>query len=272
MPRGRKKADDVAEQAKARAVRRRLSSKRKEMSADEVKALADNILGRVYEALGVDLLGLRPEDIRDLVLDAVTGLAEGRVTKLTEEAALKRIVASKDGLLKAIAAKLLSERKVDSVERLQFVISYLPDVAGRAAPELYQLARRLGAQDVIDTLRQLWAQYGRPTPIACPRCGFLAVTPELTCMVCGAELSEAEIKRSLNFPKVIEDLASRLHPRLIEEILAAGYVVVDGDIEPPSMAFQGFKVILHLNREEREVLRKALQARQAQGGAAGQGV
>lgn len=269
MPRGRRRPpEDVADQAQAKAAKRRSStrSRTKSMSPDEIKSLVDSLTQRVYEMLGLDMIGLRPDDIRDLLTDVITGMAEGRSTKLTEEAAMKRIAAARDNLLKAVASKLLADGKVDSRERLQFVVAYLPEAAGRAAPALYRIALKLGAQDVIDALRSLWSQYGRPTPIACPRCGFLAVTPDLTCMVCGAALSESEVKRSLGFPKVLESLASRLHPRLIEEILAAGYVVVDGDVEPPSMAPQGFRVVLHLNRDEKELLRRVLLQRQAQQG------
>lgn len=239
MPRGRRRqrAEEPQDAAAAAQRRRRSSSTiRRGTSEEDIKAIAESLSSKLIPALGLDLIGLQPADIKDLVYSIVSSLAESRSSKLTEDAAMKRIVAMKDNVLKAVSASLLSRGQRLTREQLEFIVAYAPEMAGRAAPYLYREALRLKADDIIDSLRSLWSQYGNPTPVECPRCGFRAVTPDLTCMVCGAELSEGEIKKHIEFEKVLESLATRLHPRLLEEIVSAGYIVLDDDVKPPSLA------------------------------------
>jgi hypothetical protein len=263
LPRGKRKPEQQdAQQAQQR--RRRAQPKRS-TSEEEIKSISESLSERLIQALGLDLIGLKAVDIKDIVYSIVGSLAESRSSKLTEEAAMKRIVAMKDNLFKAIAASLLSSGRPLTREQLEFIVAYAPEIAGRAAPYLYREAVRLRADDIIGSLRALWSQYGRPTPVECPRCGFRAVTPDLTCIVCGAQLSEGELKRHLNFASLLQGLASRLHPRLVEEIISAGYVVLDDDVRPPSMApRQGFAIVIHLSRAEKEALSGLLFAQQSQ--------
>ncbi len=260
VPRGRRRQDPTQVQQPQRR-RRPSTTPKRATSEDDLKALTPVVAEKLIPLLGLDLIGLKADDIKDLVYSVLSSIAESRSSKLTEDVAIKKIMATKDGILKAIAASLLSREGQMTREQLEFIIAYAPDLAGRAAPYLYRVATKLNAPDVVDSLRGLWSQYGNPTPVECPRCGFRAVTPDLTCSVCGAELSEGELKRYMKFDEMLTRLTSRLHPRLIEEILAAGYVVLDGDINPPSMApKQGFSLIIHLNKSERELLKKALEA------------
>ena len=253
MPRRKTKEGAVETRKKRTAARR-------SQTTYDLRPVIETVTKQAYELLGLDMYGFSADETKDVITEIVYAIAEGRSSKLTEEAALKKIMASKDSLLKALAVRLLHKGIRLSREQLEFIVSYAPEQAGAAAPYLYGEAKRLGATDIIDTLRSLWSRYGRPTPIECPRCGFRAVTPDLTCMVCGAELSEKEIKEHMDFKRVLVEAAKRLHPRLVEEIIAAGYVVIDGDIHPPSMApRQGFSLVLHLSRDEKESLRSLLQ-------------
>ena len=253
MPR-RKTKEGAVETRKKRAATRR------SQTTYDLRPIIDYVAKQAYELLSLDMYGFSADDVKDVIAEMVYAIAEGRSSKLTEEAALKKIMASKDSLLKALAIRLLYRGIRLSREQLEFIVSYAPEQAGAAAPYLYGEAKRLGATDIIDTLRSLWSRYGRPTPIECPRCGFRAVTPDLTCMICGAELTEKEVKEHIDFKRILVEAAKKLHPRLVEEIIAAGYVVVDDDIHPPSMApRQGFSLTLHLSRDEKETLRSLLQ-------------
>ena len=256
MPRRKTKEGAVGARKKRTAARRPQTSY-------DLRPIIDSVAKQAYELLSLDMYGFSSDDAKDVIAEMIYAIAEGRSSKLTEDAALKKIMASKDSLLKALAVRLLYKGIRLSREQLEFIVSYAPEQAGAAAPYLYAEAKRLGATDIIDTLRSLWSRYGRPTPIECPRCGFRAVTPDLTCMICGAELSEREIKDHMGFKRVLVETAKSLHPRLIEEMIAAGYVVIDGDIHPPSMApRQGFSLTLHLSRDEKESLRSLLQGGQ----------
>ncbi len=253
----RRKIEEGAVQPK----KRKQGTSRRTATSYDLKPVIDSVSQQVFNALGLDMFGFSLNDVKGVVSDMVYSIAEGRSTKLTEEAALKRVMAAKDNILKALASQLLMRAPRLTREQLDFIVSYAPESAGRAAPYLYKEARRLGAQDVVDYLRSLWARFGSPTPVECPRCGFRSVTPDLTCMVCGAQLSEREVKVGLNFPRALVEAARRMHPRLVEEMIAAGYVVLDGEIHPPSLAPRGgFSLTLHLNREEKEALKSLLQS------------
>jgi len=217
----------------------------------------------VAERLGLDYYGLTPDDVRDIVADIVQGIAANRATKPSIESLVKNILRNKDAFLKAVAAMLLERDKPLTLEQLELIVSHAPQLAGRAAPRLYREAVRLGADHVVEALRGLWRLYGRPTPIRCPRCGFHSVTPDLTCMVCGASLGEEEVKEAIGFREMLALFARSAHPHLIREALRAGYVVVDSEVKPPSLRRPGeFAVELYLTREERRLLEEELKRRE----------
>ena len=146
--------------------------------------------------------------------------------------------------------------------QLEFIVANAPEVAGKAAPLLYQRAIEIGAYHIVESLRHLWVMHGNPTPISCPRCGFRAVTPNLTCMVCGAVLDEREVKDSIGFKELLRDFAERADPRLVEEVLRAGFVLVNHEINPPSLrSALRFYVELYLSRDEKDILKSIVEKR-----------
>ena len=230
----------------------------------DVESLSREVAGQLVERLGLDYYGLGASDIMDIVQDVVHGIASSRSTKPSAESIIKNVLRNKDSFLKAIAAKLLERGPPYSVEQLELIVSAAPELAGRAAPLLYHEAKRLEAHHVVEALRDLWRRYGRPTPIRCPRCGFYSVTPNLTCMVCGASLTEEEVKASVGFERLLEDFASRSEPALVMEVLRAGYVILDDEVKPPSMRRPGeFGIQLFLTGREKRLLEDALRRRGA---------
>ena len=227
----------------------------------DIDSLTDQVLGEVMVRMGLEGLvdaGL----VREIVRDIVSSIADSRSTKPTAESIVKRIASNSEAFLKAVAAALLEEPDKLSREQLEFIVSNAPDLAGRAAPALYHRALELGAEGVVGALRSLWLRYGRPTPVRCPRCGFNAVTPQLACMVCGAELDEEEVKEAMGFREMLRSFALRADARLVEEAARAGYVLVDDDIHPPSVRpLLSFYLELRLTRKEREILEAALRSR-----------
>ncbi|MEB3816850.1 MAG: hypothetical protein LRS46_02785 [Desulfurococcales archaeon] len=266
LPRGRRRSSTSKRAGASKSSGTRATSARKSSSRRTVRrpkidvdAVSSEVSKELVERLGLDYYGLSPDDIKDIVADIVQGIAASRSTKPSNESILKNILRNKDSLLKAVAAMLLDRGPPYTVEQLELIISYAPELAGRAAPLLYHEARRLGAEHIVEALRDLWRRYGRPTPIQCPRCGFHAVTPELTCMVCGASLSEEEVKRAVGFRRLLESFARRSSPQLVLEVIRAGYVVLDDEVKPPSLKKPGeFGVQLFLSREEKELLRSLL--------------
>ncbi|MGC9071169.1 MAG: hypothetical protein ACP5HK_00510 [Acidilobus sp.] len=252
----RKKVEERAIQSR----KRRTESSRRQHTQADLSPIVNSVTQQVYESFGLDAYGITLDDAKGVISDMVYAIAESRSSKLTDEVALKKVTAAKDNLMKALANVILSRGTRLTREQLEFIVSYAQEAAGKAAPYLYHEAKRLGADDIVDTLRSLWLQYGKPTPVECPRCGFRAVTPDLACLVCGAQLSERELKEHMGFSRLLIETAKRLHSRLVEEMISAGYVVLNGEIRPPSLAPRdGFAIVIHLSRAEKDSLRSLIQ-------------
>ena len=245
-----------AKKSRATTKKSRGSSSRRKWSLD-MDTVVPEVARRVIERLGLDYAGVSVEDIRDLIEEIVQAIAENRATKPSIDSLVKNIVRNGPALRKAVAA-ILAQREDLTSEQIDFIIANAPEVAGRAAPRLYALARRKGLGHVIDALRVLWVTYGRPTPFTCPRCGFRALTPDLTCMVCGASVSESELKDSIDFERLLEEMALE-RPSDALQAAEAGFVLYDGNqLLPPSARVPGKPYIeLYLTRSERELLRRA---------------
>ena len=256
-------SEEASAQVSGTASKRSRRSRGRKRFTLDVAAVSKEVASEVIKRLGLDLIGVSADDIIDIVEDIVSGIAESRSTKPSVDSLVKRILASKDQFKKAVAARLL-ERKGEelNLEQLEFVVANAPELAGRSAPILYRVAKRLKAEHIILALQTLWNKYGLRTPIRCPRCGFYAVTPDLTCMVCGASLEEEEIKKSISFRERLESFLQRAPTPLVREIYQAGFVLLDDEIHPPSMPPSGFKVEVHLNREERLLVKKFLEERE----------
>ncbi|MCE4608536.1 MAG: hypothetical protein F7B61_06240 [Caldisphaeraceae archaeon] len=261
MPRKRKNEGEKIKQNGEKPKRKGRKKSKARLSEVEIESYADEISRQLVPMLGLDIIEVDASSIKGLVSEIVAAIAESRVTKPTINSIVKKMIASKNNFMKAIASTLISSNEVNSRERLEFLISYAPELAGKASPILYKTAKKLNLQDVIEDLRHLWNLYGRPTPVRCPRCGFNSVMPDLTCIVCNATLSEKEIKDEIGFNELLNNIVSTYNREVIYEIIHAGYVVFDGELKPPSMANNdSIEIILHLSREEREALKKTIES------------
>lgn len=254
---------------KRRSSRSGLRRSSKMMSREQLEDLYQKVAERVRGELGLsdDVVGDRV--LRDVLEPIVFDIA-GRVSRPNPESIAKRVILMRDQFLKGVAARLLEFGEELTREQLEFVLVYAPDLAGKAAPLLYDIAVRLGALDLVEGLRDLWEAYGRPTAARCPRCGFKALGPDLACLVCGASISEEELKRSIGFEDMLKRFAKSAPRRLVEEVLAVGYVYYeDGALKAPSEPQGPHAVRLVLGRREREKLRAMLTTGGGGGGAGG---
>ncbi|AFZ70940.1 hypothetical protein Calag_1221 [Caldisphaera lagunensis DSM 15908] len=235
------------------------SQKQAKLSNDEFNSFVNDISREIIDKFGLDLINLKPDDIKDLVEEIINSIVESRVTKPSEESLLKKFINSKDQFMKGIAGRLIERDEVNSRERLELIIAYAPEIAGRASPRLYKIAKQLNAIDLIDNLRQLWNRYGLSTPIRCPVCGFNSVMPDMSCIVCGSLLDEKDIKKEINLREQLSKLKNVYNDKLIREIIDSGYVVFDGEIKPPSLKEKDkISISLHLNKDEKDILLKLL--------------
>ncbi len=240
--------------------RKKGSRSRRKWTFDTVSA-AREIASMILERWGLDLLGIDADFLVEIIYSIVSDIVASRASKPTVEGLYRNLDRNRRFVLKAIAAKLL-ERESLTPEQLDFILAYAPDLAGKAAPHLYRQAVRAGADHIVDALRALWIQYGKPTPIECPYCGFRSVAPDLTCIVCGKTIEEHDLKKSIRFAEKLEQFADTAPRSLVLEVLSAGFVLYDGEIKPPSMRSSSpLAVELFLSREEKELLKKRLEER-----------
>ncbi len=241
---------------KASSTRRR--ARRKPPSA---KQLIEKGRDEIAQALGLDILGLTEEELTE-ALEAPVSMVLG-ASKPSIEALIKRLKRHLTNVYSMIAAYILENRDRLTAEQLEFVVAYGGRVAAGAVGRLYDEARRLGREDLVPLLRAAWEKYGKPSPVKCPRCGFRAVTPDLTCTVCGHTVSEDEARRQLGFEEMVKVFAETADERSLKEALEAGVVYVTGTgvwtlrlapREKPG-------VIIGLSEEEKRVIREHLRGR-----------
>jgi len=247
----------VVEGVKARRAPARSASSRREVDVGEVERVISEVSEELVVRLGLEGL-FTASDLRDIVESFVNQLVEaGR--RVDGSSLVKRIEFYKDNVYKYLAVKALKARELNE-ELAEFIVYRAPEAAGRVAPELYKILKN--NKLALDTLRNLWERYGRPTPLKCPICGFRALTPDLTCMVCGGTPREEEVKEANNFLEELKYAMKEWHARLVEEVVRAGYVYydyMDGTIKPPSMMKQGgIGAQITLNLHEKALLREYL--------------
>jgi len=203
--------------------------------------------------LGLEAYGIDDRILRDVLEPIVMDIIQ-QVSRPNPDSIVKRILAGRQQFLKGLAARLLELGDELRREHLDFILMYAPEIAGKAAPLLYHVAVKAGAEDAVEALRDLWVSYGAPTKAPCPRCGFKALTPDYSCLVCGASVSEDEFKVYVGFRVLLRRLAAR-SPMLAREAARAGYVYYeDGEVKAPSEPRSDQAIQVYLSRVEKEEL------------------
>ncbi len=211
--------------------------------------------------LGLDYIGITEDELAEIIEPIMADIVSSRSTKPTVDPIVNKLVRAKNQLYKIIASSLI-EREELNPEQLEFIVSYAPEIAGRMAPKLYRIAEKHKLDHVIEALRHLWMQYGLRMPLQCPVCGFNSLTPDLQCIVCGAQPEENEVKEYNRVGQKLEAWARSEHPRLVREAIDAGYIYVDYDgIKPPSTGTSKTATRLYLSRREKAMLAEILQSR-----------
>lgn len=218
------------------------------------------MLDEVVSRLGLDILGLGREDYREILKPVVEGIVSRYSSRPSKEAVTNRIMNIAQHVYALAAAYLLERDRELTEDQVEFVITNAPMIAARYVQRLYSVVKRLGRNDLIPLLRSAWERYGRPSPIACPYCGFRAVTPDLVCIVCGREIRERDVKQAIGFEERLRELVEFYGPMGAREVLEKGYVLLGDTLKPPSAGGEGGEIVLHLSRGEKELLRNLLLA------------
>lgn len=125
-----------------------------------------------------------------------------------------------------IASKILGE--IDNLTPNQ--IEYIVTRGGRAViPEisrLYNASVKLGREDLVSILRYTWNTQGPKGFLECPRCGFKAISPDRSCIVCGTVVTDEYLRKALGFSEKFEVFLKSASVAELNEVLNHGYVLV----------------------------------------------
>ena len=189
----------------------------KKKSQVSIENIVNKVFDDAYRILHLDFLGIEKEKAREIVKEVIEPLITSSVKP---DALLKRVQRFKNNLLKKIIYYLLEEKKDFTAEQLEFIIfngevALLPYMS-----LLYSLVKKNKLDHLIPILRSVWEKYGRPSPFACPYCGFKSVTPLLQCLICGRSISEKELKEHNEFDMFLKIFAEASSIEELDEAIS----------------------------------------------------
>ena len=158
---------------------------------------------------------------------------------------------------KAVAAKLAENPWYLSGDQVEFIITRNPELAGRLAPVLLERLKAEGRNDLVEVLKELWAEKHPEFQLKCPRCGFKSLTPDFRCVICGYEASEEEVRKYNNIDRELEDFIENAPPEELRKILSAGFFYYTTGITPPGNNTAG-GYMFFLTRRDRERIERRL--------------
>ncbi len=262
MPRRRSSKSSSTEKAKSTTRRRtRGVTRRKTLDAS---SFAEKYFDLLSQALMLDFLEVPREVGLEIVKEVVSALA-GESSYVSIDSMVSRIRRYSDRVNELIAYKLLELLDKLNEQQLEFIIAYGKAAAGKNAARLYAEALRLGRRDLLPQIRALWEMYGNPTPLECPYCGFRAVAPNLTCIICGREVKESDLKKANDFIEKLKLFAEEASIDEIKEALTKKAVLLGEQVKAPSAPRSPLDVELPLSQDEVAILKEAMFKKQASG-------
>lgn len=216
---------------------------------------------------GLDYLGLSRDMWLEVLRDILEELYGSTTSYKSAEDVAKRLIRNSDRVYPVIASRLAYVLEKPTADQLEFIVSNVGDAVLDLAPRLYRWTLEAGREDLLGTLRYKWAstwsRLRTPVlPVRCPRCGFNSVMPDLSCTVCGALLSEREVKVSVDLVRRLEELARSMTCSELGNLLRYDYVLVnDLEVKPPSASRLVVDVEVYLGREEKNLLKKVYEER-----------
>ncbi len=205
--------------------RRRRSTRRRQI---DVSALALEYKDPIAEFLGLDFLGLNDKVVENIVKDLMDAVVTSTSYKPSLDTVLKRIERHKSQLYKVIVYNILENIPVKklSMQQLEFIVSYGAEVLIPYISDLYKVLKERGRDDLIPALQYIWEKYGRPSPIECPKCGFRAIMPDLSCLVCGYIVKEDYVRERLDFDTKFNEYIKNASVAELREVIDIGFVLL----------------------------------------------
>ncbi len=258
MARKRKKKEKKETQAKTRKTKR----KKREINID---AWIDKYIMDFVSLTGLDILGLTKEQYKELLSDILIELYGSLTSYSNVKVIAKRYLRARDKINEVIAARLAFMLNELTPEQLEF-IAFNVDVntALSVIPRIYRFLRKLGRNDLLDILRVKWRnswlkkKYG-VLPPQCPYCGFNSLMPDLTCLVCGALVSEKDIIESKEFRVKFMELIQGLDCTELRALLKHDIILYnDNEVKPPTQGRLPIDVEVYIPQSLKNIIRSEL--------------
>jgi len=256
MPRRRRRQQRSTTGSSRRGTRRSSGATRRQVRI-EPGAVLESVLDEIVSKAGLDLLGLERRDYAEILRPIVEGILSGYSSRPSRETLVSKILGNLRPLYMYAAAYLVERFDRLNVDQLEFVVSNAPEIAARNAARLYQELISAGREDLVPLLRKAWEQFGNPTPVTCPYCGFRAVLPNYVCAICGREVKEKDIKAMIDFDSLLAEFVEFYGLGGVREALEKGYVVLKDTIYPPSEE-EPLALRLYLSRRDKEKLKNMI--------------
>jgi len=229
--------------------RRRRTSKKK----IDVDSMAKSIYKEIITALALDYLDLDEKLQIEIAKEVISLISSMSQSYSSRSAILHRASRLKEKLGPVISSVILANKKELREEELEYVIYH----GGRAIlpylSDLYDLCKRLGRDDLISLLRELWEKEGHPLPVRCPFCGFASVTPSFECIICGRVIDEVTVKEQIGFTDLFElflEIADVEELKKVSEDKAIAYNPKYGLKPATRGTTEGYEYILPLDEDE----------------------
>ena len=264
MPRRRRRSKKSEKKPKTTSKRRSRARRRREFNAE---AWLNKNVEELAQHLGLDTLGLSKEELIEVLIKIVEELA-GASAYIDVSTMVKRFRRYYDRIAPLIAANIAEIRPHMNREQLEFVVNNIGDFILVFAPKLYNELKKLDhSEDLIQILQQQWIKAwinrrGTPIPPKCPKCGFNAITPDLTCLVCGNSITDKELKATSEFKEMFKEFIKRSSIQELEYVLKASYVILSAhEIRSPKEYRTKVDIEIFLSADEKEEIRKEIESR-----------
>lgn len=205
--------------------------------------------------------------VKHIVKDIMDAVVTSTSYKPSLDVVLKRIERHKKQLYKIVVYNILEGIPVDKLtdQQLEFVINYGEETLVPYIDELYNTCLKRNREDLVAQLQHIWEKHGRPSPVECPRCGFRAIMPDLSCLVCGYVVKEDYVRNKLDFDTKFNEFIKNASVAELKEILDLGFVILsETDVKNPRERFDPtleFCYQIYLKPKDRSLILEEISSR-----------
>ena len=266
MPRSKRPKEEKPAEATDSEYKSRPRSPSRKRFVDTEEWVSRHVIDLV-SSIGLEFLNLNNDEYITVFTRIVDAL-RGESSTLDLDTIIRRIKRNLDKVYPMIASAVLELRDQLDEAQLEFVVNNIGDSVLAYAPRLYNEALRFGRIDLIERLRSLWRHAWvlkryPILPLQCPKCGFNSLMPDLSCLVCGASVSERELKEFVNFKNMLTEFAYKEPLDSVKRALSYGYVYLSSiGIKPPGESKDVLDIEVLLTNEEKNILINILKQRE----------